>query len=221
MKMAYNIPLYSEITASYIEALNREGANFNYDKWYREMKQERAAAKSANLDPNDSPASSIAVSVAQTATVQSVPRMNSTAKIVHLKSETKQAASTPTMTLADVAEEAEKLQETRKRDAVYQYLNAVFKLVGEWRCRDKVNKRARRAFKAYGVVIAKDAEIYAAVFSCTADDDAVDAKTRSKWSRALRYVAKFKRRGSVTGFIKRNGGINACASLFTAHNGSR
>jgi hypothetical protein len=38
---------------------------------------------------------------------------------------------------------------------------------------------------------------------------------RSKWSRALRHVAKFKEVDeSLRDFIKRRGGINACATRF-------
>jgi hypothetical protein len=50
---------------------------------------------------------------------------------------------------------------------------------------------------------------------CTADREIADAKTRSKWSRVLRYALKAKPIGqSLTEFIKSNGGINECARKF-------
>ena len=45
---------------------------------------------------------------------------------------------------------------------------------------------------------------------CTADRDKVDDRTRSKWSRVLRYAAEFKGLDEpLHDFIKRKGGINA------------
>jgi len=54
------------------------------------------------------------------------------------------------------------------------------------------------------------------VIFCMADLKVADAKTRSKWSRVLRY-ARIAKPGDqpLTAFIKSNGGINACARMFT------
>ena len=50
---------------------------------------------------------------------------------------------------------------------------------------------------------------------CTADPDKVDDRTRSKWSRVLRYAAEFKDLDEpLRDFIKRKGGINKCAARF-------
>lgn len=58
-------------------------------------------------------------------------------------------------------------------------------------------------------------EPFAAIILCTADPAKVDYRTRSKWSRALRYSARFKaRKETLTGFMKRRGGINRCALRF-------
>jgi hypothetical protein len=58
-------------------------------------------------------------------------------------------------------------------------------------------------------------EPFAAIILCTADPAKVDYRTRSKWSRALRYSARFKRRKeALTVFMKRKGGINRCAARF-------
>ena len=44
----------------------------------------------------------------------------------------------------------------------------------------------------------------------------VDKRTRSKWSRVLRYALEYKCHSEpLDQFIKRKGGINSCASRFT------
>jgi hypothetical protein len=56
-------------------------------------------------------------------------------------------------------------------------------------------------------------DLFAVVILRTSDTDAVDAKTRSKWSKALRYAEKFKPDNqSLCPFIKSKGGINECAA---------
>ncbi len=58
-------------------------------------------------------------------------------------------------------------------------------------------------------------EPFAAIILCTAEPEKVDYRMRSKWSRALRYAAKYKRlEESLSAFIKRKGGINKCAARF-------
>jgi len=48
----------------------------------------------------------------------------------------------------------------------------------------------------------------------------VDRKTVSKWSRALRFVAARKRpQSSLKRFMKKMGGVNACAGLYAKHFG--
>ena len=50
---------------------------------------------------------------------------------------------------------------------------------------------------------------------CTSDPEIADAKTRSKWSRVLRYARKAKPGSQrLTEFIKSNGGLNECARKF-------
>jgi hypothetical protein len=51
----------------------------------------------------------------------------------------------------------------------------------------------------------------AAIIRCTADAGSVDKRTQSKWSRALRYAARYKVDAEpLAEFIKRKGGINEC-----------
>jgi hypothetical protein len=72
----------------------------------------------------------------------------------------------------------------------------------------------RRAFKFAGLMIDMNADPFAAVMRCTCEKK-LDRKTISKWSRALRYAARFKKpRVRLRPFIKNRGGINGCAALY-------
>jgi hypothetical protein len=60
------------------------------------------------------------------------------------------------------------------------------------------------------------------IIRCTADPAKVDKRTRSKWSRVLRYSAESKSHSeSLAFFIRRKGGINKCADRFTRCLGRR
>jgi hypothetical protein len=57
---------------------------------------------------------------------------------------------------------------------------------------------------------------FAAVIRCTAEPAKADKRTRSKWSRVMRYAAVYKSDSErLDQFIKRKGGINVCAARFT------
>jgi hypothetical protein len=56
---------------------------------------------------------------------------------------------------------------------------------------------------------------FAAIIRCTADPAKADKRTRSKWSCVMRYVAAYKLDSEPLDlFIRRKGGINACAARF-------
>jgi hypothetical protein len=66
----------------------------------------------------------------------------------------------------------------------------------------------------------REPEPFAAIILCTADHDKVDYRTRSKWSRVLRYAVEFKyTHEPLRDFIKRKGGLNECAARFARHLG--
>ncbi len=97
-------------------------------------------------------------------------------------------------------------QSSRDRNAIYGYLSAVFDLVAWWAAEDRAISRAR----------------FAAVILCTADRQKVDKRTRSKWSRVLRYSAEYKSHSeSLAAFVRRKGGINKCAARFSRCLGRR
>jgi hypothetical protein len=116
----------------------------------------------------------------------------------------------------------ENYQNSRGRDGIYGYLTPVFELVTWWVHYDIAEVYARRAMTLkLGRPDDHVAEPFAAIILCTADSK-VDYRMRSKWSRALRYAANFKKRDdSLAAFIKRKRGINKCAERFSRRLGSK
>jgi hypothetical protein len=63
---------------------------------------------------------------------------------------------------------------------------------------------------------------FAAVIRCTADPTKADKRTRSKWSRVMRYAAVYKPDPEpLDQFVRRKGGINACAARWARRLGPR
>lgn len=111
--------------------------------------------------------------------------------------------------------EWETVQASRDRAAIYGYLAAVFETVMVWAKEGKAVKRALRALHLRGYSSVREPEPFAAVILCTSDPNKVDERARSKWSRALRYVAEFKDLDQpLRNFMKARGGINACAERY-------
>ena len=111
--------------------------------------------------------------------------------------------------------EWETMQASRERDAIYRYLTAVFETVMAWAKEGKAVNRAHRALHLRGYSSIREPEPFATVIRCTSDPAKVDDRTRSKWSRVLRYAAEYKDLDEpLRDFIKRKGGINECAARF-------
>lgn len=111
------------------------------------------------------------------------------------------------------------VQSSRSRDAIYPYLRRVYRLVLGWQVRRKVKAFVARTQHFVGEKLDRNAEPFAVMIAATAN---VDAKTVSKWSRALRFVRRFKRRGvPFKQFVKAHDGINGCATGFAARLGRR
>ena len=111
--------------------------------------------------------------------------------------------------------EWETVQASHDRGAIYRYLSAVFELVSWWAKEDRAVERAYQALHLRGYSSVEAPEPYAALILSTADRDKVDDRTRSKWSRVLRYAAEFKDLDEpLRDSVKRRGGINECAARF-------
>src|SRR6476660_7632547 len=106
----------------------------------------------------------------------------------------------------------EESQARRERDAIYGYLTAVFELVAWWMAENRALERAQKALRLRHITPFDHEEPFAAIIRCTADPGKVDKRTRSKWSCVLRYALAYRVASEpLVQFIKRNGGINACA----------
>jgi hypothetical protein len=109
-------------------------------------------------------------------------------------------------------------QARRERDAIYTYLTAVFELVAWWMAENCALERAQRALRLRSIMPTDHDEPFAAIIRCTADPAKADKRTRSKFSRALRYALAYKLTSEpLDQFIKRKGGINSCAAKFASH----
>jgi hypothetical protein len=116
----------------------------------------------------------------------------------------------------------EESQGCRRRDGIYVYLTAVFDLVGWWTAEKRARQRAHEALRLRNLSPFDDEEPLAAVIRCTADPAKVDKRTRSKWSRALRYAISRKPIDEpLDQFIQRKGGINECAARLTQQTSRR
>jgi hypothetical protein len=108
-------------------------------------------------------------------------------------------------------------QASRERDGIYTYLTAVFELVAWWMAENRALERAQKALRLRHIIPFDQEEPFAAIIRCTADPAKVDKRTRSKWSRALRYALAHKLTSApLDQFIKRKGGINRCAERCSA-----
>src|ERR1700730_7946436 len=111
-------------------------------------------------------------------------------------------------------------QARRERDAIYTFLTAVFDLVAWWMAENCALERAHEALRLRHIAPFDQEEPFAAIIRCTSDLAKVDKRTRSKWSRALRYALTYKLTSEpLARFMKRKGGINRCAERFSAQRG--
>jgi hypothetical protein len=117
--------------------------------------------------------------------------------------------------LAEVNRAWRRYRSIKDRDAVYIYLASVFGIVMRWRRLNCALKQSRAALRIRPNPPQMKAEPFAMVIFCPSDPNIADAKTRSKWSRVLRYAARAKPPGQrLINFVKSNGGLNECACRF-------
>jgi hypothetical protein len=103
------------------------------------------------------------------------------------------------------------------RMAVHRLLGAIFNQVSVWEAEDRLEEALYALLDSLDAPVSlKIGEAFAVVIYCIAPH--VDKKSRSKWARALRYAAANKPDDeSVKKFLKRKGGINACASRYAEY----
>jgi len=221
--------LMSPRTAKYVEAMIREGDSFDYNRWLKRVREEEAKAKWT--DVGGTSGELVAVKIGK-------PMMLSTSDDQHawpnpplplipktilaprvLRQPYRQAKSQMTNArlrrwLERIRRACDDFQARRARDAVYEYLAAVFAIVMHYKVRRRTTRLLRHAFEFANLPLDKNTDPFSAVIRCTSERD-IDNKTISKWARALRYVARSKEpRTRLKIFMKEVGGVNACAARY-------
>ncbi len=206
-------------TAQYVEALIREGDNFDYDEWLKTVRDEEAEAHQRSALSNVDQAA--AANIGNQVKTSHVGRVAATPLTRNLR--LPRAIRQPGQSLRGTTS-AEPLrrwlervqvawrrfQGNRARDAVYDYLEAVFVIVLHYKVRRRTKRLLFAAFRIADLRFDKNADPFIAVVRCTCSD-AADNKLISKWARALRYAVKRKPpEMRLTEFIKANGGLNEC-----------
>jgi hypothetical protein len=102
----------------------------------------------------------------------------------------------------------------RSRFAFYDYLASVFELYVQLRRRNQAKPLARRIAKLFGLRNQKRSHCIRVIIDATST---ADLKTRSRWSRALRYAWHERKTSKDPGsFLRENGGPAGCAEQFAA-----
>jgi hypothetical protein len=88
----------------------------------------------------------------------------------------------------------------------------VYGLVAWWSAEGREIDRARRALRLQRLEVSDREDPFAAIIRCTADPAKADKRTRSKWSRVMRYAAAYKPESEeLHQFVRRKG----CAARFS------
>jgi hypothetical protein len=85
-----------------------------------------------------------------------------------------------------------------------------------WAAEGREVDRARRALRLQRLEVSNREDPFAAIIRCTADPAKADKRTRSKWSRVMRYATWHKLNSEpLEQFVRRKGGINECVGRFS------
>jgi hypothetical protein len=216
-------------TVKYVEAMIRQGDNFDYDQWLRRIREEEAKAKqlsAASGSGQATAAGQVANPVSKSANRDALPR-SARALLrpilvprVISRSARKMSDEQPKARvrrwLENVQIAWDGFQASRARDAVYDYLQAVFAIVMHFKVRRRTERLLRQAFSISDLPIDKKADPFTAVIRCTCDGQAHN-KMISKWARALRYAARRKPgKMQLKAFMKSAGGVNECAAGYAS-----
>jgi hypothetical protein len=212
--------LMSPRTVKYVGAMIREGDNFDYHKWLKMVRDEEAQATQVSATSASGEAAPVQIkSPSRTSTGLNTSSPRAVIKAVPVpraiwRLRREGTSKGPNRWLKKVSDAWNDFQASRARDAVYEYLNAVFAIVEHYRVRRGTYRLLRHAFDFASLPFDKNADSFTAVIRCTCDD-AIDNKTISKWSRALRYASRQKEPETrLKKFMKNIGGVNACADQY-------
>jgi hypothetical protein len=121
-------------------------------------------------------------------------------------------------TIDDLRELEQKCFASRSRFAFYEYLAAVFEFYVQLRRRNRAKPLAKRIAKLFGLRKQNGPHPIRTIIDATST---ADIKSRSRWSRALRYAWRERKTWKDLGsFLRENGGPAGCADQFAAINSS-
>jgi hypothetical protein len=223
--------LMSARTAKYIEAMIREGDDFDYDTWLKRVREEEAEAKqlsATSVLDQQLVSAQLGLQLGATHDQHVWPRRTPAyiAKPVRVAraiggtiQDLRGKAPKPRLRrwLETIQVTWQDIQASRARDALYDYLRAVFAIVMHFKVRRRTKRLLRHAFEFADLSFDKRADPFTAVIRCTSGG-AANNKMISKWARALRYVARRKPvEMRLKAFMKDAGGVNACADRYAKH----
>ncbi len=215
-------------TAKYVEASIWEGDNFDYDRWLKRVREEDARANQLSAASNSGQAAS--AKIGNPVRASDVGRGAATPTIRNLQLPRALGRSGQLVRGTTSAERLRRwlervqvawhdFQASRARDAVYDYLEAVFAIVLHYKVRRRIKRLLWHAFRFAELRFDKNADLFTAVIRCTCGGG-VDNKLISKWARALRYVARRKPAAmQLKAFMKAAGGVNECAAGYAIRKG--
>jgi hypothetical protein len=222
-----NQSLMSARTAKYVEAMIRQGDGFDYDMWLKRVREEEAQAKQLSAASGSGHAGAagqignpVSKSAYRDALPRSVPALLSRIPVPRVlsRSTRKMSDKQPKARLSRWLEKVQvawcDFQANRGRDAVYDYLQAVFAIVLHFKVRRRTKRLLRQAFGFAELPFDQSADPFTAVIRCTCGG-AADSKMISKWSRALRYATIRKPpEMRLKAFMTQVGGVNECATRY-------
>jgi RNase P protein component len=222
--------LASDRTAKYFEALNREGAKFDYHKWLQNVREHEAQTKRFWVGPTSGEPAHVETGNLNTASAPRAALMNWEPPVrageVVARKAAQRADNEPRgenpesrlrRRLLRISDAWDDFQASRARDAVYHFLEAVFAIVVHYKVRRRTKRLLRHAFRYAGLPFDKNANPFVVVIRSTSGGE-VDSKTASKWSRALRYAAYSDvPRAELKAFMKKAGGVNASADRYARY----
>ena len=167
-------------TVKYVEAMIRQGDNFDYNQWLRRIREEEAKAKqlsAASGSGQATAAGQVANPVSKSANRDALPRSAQAllrpilVPRVLSRSARKMSDKQPKARLGRWLEKVQlawhEFQTSLARDAVYDYLQTVFAIVMHFKARRTVKRLLRHAFEFADQPFDKSADPFTAVIRCT------------------------------------------------------
>lgn len=116
--------------------------------------------------------------------------------------------------ISDLRKLEEECFASRKRFAFYRYLAAIFEFYAELKRTNATEHSARRIAELLCVGTRNDAHPIRLIIDASSE---ANDKTKSRWTRSLRFAWRQRRRWSdLEAFLRQNGGPAGCASQFAA-----